>query len=134
MYLLVDEGDGLVLKNTLTSGSGPTVAGSISYEFAQPQSIKDIVLVAVPSSNSKTIRMSTYEITKAVATNKVATPTFEPIDGTTFDESLIVKATVQQREHPSITRQTVMNRQLILMFLRKRGSPLLKLLPLRLLL
>lgn len=93
MYLLVDEGDGLVLKNTLTSGSGPTVAGSISYEFAQPQSIKDIVLVAVPSSNSKTIRMSTYEITKAVATNKVATPTFEPIDGTTFDESLIVKAT-----------------------------------------
>ncbi len=37
--------------------------------------------------------MSTYEITKAVATNKVATPTFEPIDGTTFDESLIVKAT-----------------------------------------
>lgn len=93
MYLFVDEGNGLVLKNTLTSGSGAAVAGSISCEFAQPQSIKDIVLVAVPSSNSKTIRMSTYEITKAVATNKVATPTFEPIDGTTFDESLIVKAT-----------------------------------------
>lgn len=92
------------------------------------------MLVAVPSSNSKTIRMSTYEITKAVATNKVATPTFEPIDGTTFDESLIVKATCATEEHPSITRQTVMNRQLILMFLRKRGSPLLKLLPLRLLL
>lgn len=92
MYLFVDEGNGLVLKNTLTSGSGAAVAGSISCEFAQPQSIKDIVLVAVPSSTSKTIRMSTYEITEAVATNKVATPTFEPIDGTTFAESLIVKA------------------------------------------
>lgn len=92
MYLFVDEGNGLVLKNTLTSGSGAAVAGSISCEFAQPQSIKDIVLVAVPSSTSKTIRMSTYEITKVVAANKVAIPTFEPIDGTTFAESLIVKA------------------------------------------
>ena len=92
VYLFVDLGNGLEQKGKSTAKSG-TIAGSVSCDFSTVQQVKDLVLVALPDENSKTLRVTTYEITGSPAASRVAAPVLTPGDGTTFGEDeLIVNA------------------------------------------
>lgn len=98
VYLFVDLGNGLEQKGKSSAKSG-TVAGSVSCNFSTAQQVKDLVLVALPEENSKTLRIFTYEITGSPAVSRVAAPVLTPGDGTTFGEDeLIVNASCSTEE------------------------------------
>ena len=93
VYLFVDLGNGLEQKGKSSAKSGNKEAGFVSCNFSTAQQVKDLVLVALPEENSKTLRIFTYEITGSPAVSRVAAPVLTPGDGTTFgEEGLTVNA------------------------------------------
>ena len=91
VYLFINTGSGFMLASQGQSKNGSGEAGTIRYEAADMQDVEDVVLVAIPTSANKTLRVTTYEITTKASDNQVQTPAFSPKSGTSFaGENLLV--------------------------------------------
>ena len=91
VYLFINTGSGFMLASQGQSKNGSGEAGTIRYEAADMQDVEDVVLVAIPTSANKTLRVTTYEITTRTSDNQVQTPAFSPKSGTSFaGENLLV--------------------------------------------
>lgn len=91
VYLFINTGSGFMLASQGQSKNGSGEAGTIRYEAADMQDVEDVVLVAIPTSANKTLRVTTYEITTKTPDNQVQTPAFSPKSGTSFaGENLLV--------------------------------------------
>ena len=91
VYLFINTGSGFMLASQGQSKNGSGEAGTIRYEAADMQDVEDVVLVAIPTSANKTLRVTTYEITTKTPDNQVQTPAFSPKSGTFFaGENLLV--------------------------------------------
>lgn len=95
VYLFVDEGNGLVYKTTAQAASGPTAAGSISCDFGTPINATRVVWVAIPAANTKTLRITTYEI-KGIEEDApaIAAPSFS-VEAGTYHENQMVTLTAE---------------------------------------
>lgn len=91
VYLFVNKGGGLECVANVTATNSSTTPGSISCDLLSA-AVSDLVLVAVPTSNSKTLRISTYEILSAASTMQVIQPVLSG-ETTKFIESTLVTAT-----------------------------------------
>ena len=94
VYLFADSGSGLTCVANATSGATQTSAGSISCTMSSV-TINDLVLVAVPTSNSKTLRITTYEILGTNSTNQATQPVFTPATETKFVDSQTITASCE---------------------------------------
>ncbi len=81
--LYADMGSGLAqLGETVQAANGTTTAGSISYTFEEPTGVSKVVLVAVPTTGGKTLRMTTFTVTGIPSS--VSDPEFSLPGGTYF--------------------------------------------------
>ena len=93
VYLFVDEGNGLVYKTTAEAASGANAVGSISCDFATPINATRVVWVAIPTTNTKTLRINTYEI-KGMEEEApaIAAPSFSVEAGTYHENQTVTLA------------------------------------------
>ena len=59
VYLFINTGSGFMLASQGQSKNGSGEAGTIRYEAADMQDVEDVVLVAIPTSANKTLRVTT---------------------------------------------------------------------------